>query len=192
LAFVTGDCEGGVALIDRALVLNPNLASAWNASGWVRTFLGEADTGIEHLARAMRLSPLDPLMFMMHHVTGLAHFVAGRYVEALSWARLALRENPDFLATLRLAAASAVLLGDLEQAKSAIAHARELDPALLVSPKSPTWIAMLIEDLVRRYGLKKSVEWSPLYKLNRLCHVGGVGPQTPAASLHCTLAFSMT
>lgn len=63
---------------------------------------------------------------------------------------------------------------------------------ILVSPKSPTWIAMLIEDLVRRYGLKKSVEWSPLYKLNRLCHVGGVGPQTPAASLHCTLAFSMT
>jgi adenylate cyclase len=133
LAFVTGDCEGGIALIDRALVLNPNLAAAWNASGWVRTFLGDADTGIAHLARAMRLSPLDPLMFMMHHVTGLAHFVAGRYAEALSSARLALREQPDFAATLRLAAASAALFGDLEQAKSAIARACELDPALRVS-----------------------------------------------------------
>ena len=53
-----------VALIDRALVLNPNLAAAWYASGTVRAFRGgEPDLAIEHLARAMRLSPLDPLMF---------------------------------------------------------------------------------------------------------------------------------
>jgi len=133
LAFVTGDCEGGIALIDRALILNPSLASAWHASGWVRTFLGEPDTGITHLGRAMRLSPLDPLMFMMHHVAALAHFVAGRYVEALASAKLTLQEHPDFLATLRLAAASAALLGDQEQARSAITRACELDPALRVS-----------------------------------------------------------
>ena len=47
-------------MIDRALLLNPNLAVAWNASGWVRTFLGETDVAIEHLSRAMQLSPLDP------------------------------------------------------------------------------------------------------------------------------------
>jgi hypothetical protein len=29
LACVTGDLEGGVALIDRALALNPNLTTAW-------------------------------------------------------------------------------------------------------------------------------------------------------------------
>ena len=72
LAYVTKDCEGGIALIDRALALNPNLAAAWIASGWVRSFLGETDMAIEHIQRAMRLSPLDPLMFVMYHVTALA------------------------------------------------------------------------------------------------------------------------
>ena len=65
LVYVANDAEGGAALVDRALVLNPNLAAAWTASGWVRTSLGETDTVIEHMARAMRLSPLDPLTFSM-------------------------------------------------------------------------------------------------------------------------------
>ena len=65
LAYVAGDPEGGAALIDRALTLNPNLTAAWYASGWVKAFLGQTDLAIEHVARAMRLSPLDPLMFLM-------------------------------------------------------------------------------------------------------------------------------
>lgn len=133
LAFVTGDREGGVALIDRALALNPNLAAAWNASGWVRTFLGETDLAIEHLERAIRLSPLDPWMFMAHLVTALAHFVAGRYPDAVSWAAKALREQPNFLGTTRLVAASHALAGQLGEARIALERARELDPGLRVS-----------------------------------------------------------
>ena len=38
LAYVAGDLEGAIALIDRALVLNPNLAVAWYASGWVKAY----------------------------------------------------------------------------------------------------------------------------------------------------------
>lgn len=63
LGYVTGDLEGGAALIDRALALNPNLTTAWYTSGWVRAFLGQTDLAIDHVARAMRLSPLDPLVF---------------------------------------------------------------------------------------------------------------------------------
>jgi TolB-like protein len=133
LAFVTGDCEGGIALIDRALAINPNLAAAWNASGWVRTFLGETDVAIEHIQRAMRLSPLDPLMFVMYHVTGFAHFVASRYGEAALWAGKALREQPNFLAAIRLSAAGHALSGHLDQARNAVVRARELDPAMRLS-----------------------------------------------------------
>ncbi|PWT77639.1 MAG: CadC-family transcriptional regulator [Acidobacteria bacterium] len=133
LAFVTGDCEGGIALIDRALALNPNLAAAWNASGWVRAFLGETDVAIEHIQRATRLSPLDPLMFVMHHVTGLAHFVAGRYREAALSAGKALREQPNFLASVRLSAVSHALSGHLDQARNCVVRARELDPAMRLS-----------------------------------------------------------
>jgi TolB-like protein len=38
LAYVGGDVEDGAAAIDRALVLNPNLAAAWHFSGWVRVY----------------------------------------------------------------------------------------------------------------------------------------------------------
>jgi TolB-like protein/class 3 adenylate cyclase len=38
LAFVGRDLETGAALIDRALVLNSNLADAWHWGGWVKPF----------------------------------------------------------------------------------------------------------------------------------------------------------
>ena len=100
LGYVAGDVEGGAALIDRALVLNPNLAAAWTASGCLKTFLGDSDMAIEHLARAMRLSPLDPLMFFMRGFTALAHFLAGRYDEAWPLADRASREQPYFLSVI--------------------------------------------------------------------------------------------
>jgi TolB-like protein len=133
LAYVTGDLEGGVALIDRALAVNPNLTTAWYASGWVRAFLGEIDLAIDHLARAMRLSPLDPLMFLMQSGTGLAYFVAGRYSEAVEWAAKANREQPSFPGPIRNLVVSNALRGDLEQARRALARARDLDPDLRIS-----------------------------------------------------------
>ena len=41
LAVVARDLGRGAALIDRALVLNSNLAEAWSFGGWVKIFLGE-------------------------------------------------------------------------------------------------------------------------------------------------------
>ena len=61
--------------VDRALVLNPNLAAAWNRQRLGENLnLGERETVIEHMARAMRLSPLDPLMFFMQAVTAIESF----------------------------------------------------------------------------------------------------------------------
>ena len=134
LGYVAGDLEGAVALIDRALVLNPNLAAAWYASGTVRAFRGgEPDVAIEHLKRAMRLSPFDPFMFTMQGVTAFAHFFAGRYDEASAWAEKAFWERPNILATLRVAAVSNALAGRLEDARKAVARALELDPDMRLS-----------------------------------------------------------
>ncbi len=62
LAYVVRDLEVGAALIDRALVLNSNLAEAWLYGGWAKNWLGEPEAAIERFARAMRLSPFDPRM----------------------------------------------------------------------------------------------------------------------------------
>jgi len=133
LAYVVRDLDDGAAFVDRALLINPNSASGWFCSGWVKVWGGELDRAIERYAHAMRLSPIDPAISGMQVGTAHAHFFAGRYDEALSWAKMALRERPDFHTALRIAAASSVLAGRAEEARRSIARLLEIDPALRIS-----------------------------------------------------------
>ena len=133
LAFFVRDLGVGAALIDRALVLNSNLAEAWHFGGWAKNWLGEPKTAIERFARAMRLSPFDPRMSGMRAGTAAAHFFLGRYDDAASWAEMALQDNPDFQPGLRYAAASNAMAGRPEQAHKAEARLRLLNPTLRVS-----------------------------------------------------------
>jgi TolB-like protein/class 3 adenylate cyclase len=133
LAFVVGDLDHGVAFIDRALLLNPNLAVAWSWSGWARIYLGEYKVALEQFAHSMRLSPLDPFVSAAQAGIALVHFCTGRYDKASSWAEKALLENSNYHPALRVFAASNALAGRLEDAQKAVARLRELDPTLRVS-----------------------------------------------------------
>ena len=127
------DIEYGDALISQALVLNPNLASAWLFSGWAKASLGEPEVAIEHVTRAMRLSPNDPLRFSMFCALGLAHFIAGRYTQALAVAEAAARDRPEYVHPICIVAASAALAGRPEVAEKAIVALRQLDTTLRIS-----------------------------------------------------------
>jgi adenylate cyclase len=160
LAFVVRDLEVGAALIDRALVLNSNLAEAWSWGGWMKNWLGEPEPAIERFARAMRLSPLDPRVTAMRAGTAHAHFFLGRYAEAASWAAMAVQDNPDFQTGLRIDAASNAMAGRPEQAHKAVARLRQLNPALRVStlkdvlgPYRRADDLLRLEEGLRRAGL---------------------------------------
>jgi len=152
LAYVVGELDTGVAFIDRALLLNPNLANAWNVSGWVRVWRGEPEVAIEHLVRATRLSPLDPLTNRTRTTTAHAHFFAGRYDEAASWAAMTLREWPDYQTALRIAAASYALAGRLQEAGSARERLQKLDPGLRISNLEDELGPYHQRDYVARYA----------------------------------------
>jgi tetratricopeptide (TPR) repeat protein len=111
LAHLAGDVDGGIVLIDSALVLNPNLASAWFLGGFLRAWNGDPDGAIEHFARAMRLSPLDPEMYRMQAGMAVAHLFAGRFDAASSWAEKSFRHMPNFLMVVGIVAASHALAG---------------------------------------------------------------------------------
>jgi adenylate cyclase len=128
LGWTFGELADAAALIDKALALNPNLARAWNQSGWIRIWLGNPDLAIEHLARAMRLSPLDAQFHTMESATAGAHLRAGRYAEASLWAERALRDQPNSLDAARLLAVSRALAGDLEKAKQAVQRMLHIAP----------------------------------------------------------------
>lgn len=133
LGHLAGDLDGGIALIDRALLLNPNLAPAWFLGGFLRAFRGETDGAIEHFAHAVRLSPLDPEMFRMQAGTALAHFFAGRFDTASAWAEKAVQNLPSFLIAVALVAASHAKAGRMDKARPAMQSLREFDPSLRVA-----------------------------------------------------------
>jgi len=133
LAHLAGDLDGGIALIDRALVLDPNLASAWFLGGFLRVWHGEPDSAIEYFARAMRLSPLDPEMYRMQAGMAVAHLFAGRFDAASSWAEKAFRDLPSFLMVVGIIAASHALAGRTDEARRAMNHLRQLDSTLRIS-----------------------------------------------------------
>jgi tetratricopeptide (TPR) repeat protein len=133
MGYILHNLEAGADLLDRALVLNPNLAVAWWQSGWVRSWLGEPTVSLQQIEHAMRLSPLNPSIYNMRTATASAHFVAGRYDEASAWADKALRDDPGSGPAARLAAVSLALAGRLEQAQKAMAHVLRIDPALRMS-----------------------------------------------------------
>jgi TolB-like protein/class 3 adenylate cyclase/tetratricopeptide (TPR) repeat protein len=133
LAYLAAEVETGAAYIDRAIVLNPNLAAAWSVSGWLRIYLGEPANAIERLERSGRLSPLDPIAYMGYAGMALAHLLADRYDEAVSWAAKARNEQPNWATSLRVAAIAYALSDRLVEAREAMARLREIDPTLRLS-----------------------------------------------------------
>ncbi len=93
-SYVIGDLATADRLIADALSLDPNYAWGWLVSAWIKGWAGEPEIAIDHAARAMRLSPADPHTFTMRTATAAAHFVAGRYDEALAWAEAVTWERP--------------------------------------------------------------------------------------------------
>jgi TolB-like protein/class 3 adenylate cyclase/tetratricopeptide (TPR) repeat protein len=157
LARAAGDLDNGIAFLDRAIEINPNLAAAWGFSGRARVYRGEHKIAIEHLARAMRLSPLDWETYGFQGSTAYAHLFAGRYDEASIWAEKAIRENPNFLPVCIIAAASNALAGRMNEAKIALERLRRIDPSLRTSNLKNALFFRRPEDMAKlTEGLQKA------------------------------------
>ena len=158
LALVGDDVDAGGALVERALRLNPNLMDAWLSSGLIRLMLRDWSLAIEHFAHAMRLSPFDPLLFMMQQGTATGYFFTGRYDQAAEWSAKSLGENPNNASCWRITAASNALLGRQAQAQKAVLRLQQIDPGVRISTikypllPRPSELAKMEEGL-RKAGL---------------------------------------
>jgi adenylate cyclase len=157
LAVFAGQLDEAAALMDRALALNPNLARAWNLSAWIRIWLGQPEKGIEHVMRAMRLSPLDLAFHAMEQVAAFAYLRLDRYDDAIVWAERSVHRRPDYPDALRALAIAYALSGQLEKAQQAVQRLLKLTPGARISTNTPIQVSpehrALFADALRKAGM---------------------------------------
>jgi adenylate cyclase len=132
LAYFGEDIGAMMALIDRALALNPNYARGWQASGAVRVWAGEHDIAIEHVNAALRLSPRARVGTSLF-VIGGAHFLSRRFDEAVPKLLLAIQDGPSFPLAYRWLAACYAHMGRLDEARAIVQQLRSITPVVVSS-----------------------------------------------------------
>jgi len=128
-----GEVEEGAALVSRAINLDPNLVIARYSRGGGHLFLGDVDAALEQFHVAVRLSPLDPLLFFAQTGIAYAHFIAGRYDDGASWARSAVLQRPNYLDAQFILAACFAMSGRVEEARVICARLVQLKSTLRIS-----------------------------------------------------------
>jgi adenylate cyclase len=133
-ALVYFDCqyERAIAMADRAVALNPNLASVWLIRGWVLRLCGKPEESIKSFSRALQFSELDPARFGAYSGISYGCFQLGRYEEGCVWAAKALQKYENSLYLIALIV-NAVRAGREDEARSAVARLLRVAPGSRVS-----------------------------------------------------------
>jgi adenylate cyclase len=143
----------------RAIDLNPNFAAAYGYLGFTLTMANRSDEAIAYLEQAIRMSPQDPQNAIFNMALGVAHFLASRYAEAISFARKAIQQRGGVTSAHRIYIASLAQAGQIEEARVALQHLRELMPNISIAwceqhvPYLPGPMAKFLEGL-RKAGLE--------------------------------------
>jgi adenylate cyclase len=119
-----------LAMVDRALRLNPSFARGWHASGCMRVFAGQPDLAIQHVEKALQLSPRARVGWSFA-VLGWAHFCAGRFEEAIQKLLFAIQEDPNYALPYRFLAASYAHSGRIDEAREIVARLRAMGAVVM-------------------------------------------------------------
>ena len=134
-AFMVGDSETEIEMADRAVALNPNSHLAWRGRGWVHRIAGLSEEAVRSFERAIRLSPLDPLLHHAFVGMGLALIELRRFDEAIVAGKKARRHNPSYAGACQCLASAFAHLGRDAEAREAAARVLEVDPAFTISAR---------------------------------------------------------
>jgi adenylate cyclase len=119
-------------LVDRAVVLNPNLGSAWQIRGWVSIMRGEGQCAFESFTTVLRLDPIDPARAGAWAGLACAHNVLGDFEAGYEWATRAVEAETEMW-TLAYFVINAVPAGRMQEARAAVRKMLELKPTAKLS-----------------------------------------------------------
>ena len=132
LTYLGRQYERGLALVDQAVALNPNLAVAWYSRGWVALMCDAPEASVDSFERMIRLSPLDELRLGAWNGTSFAHFSLERYDEGCAVAARALQFSKT-AHTWSAFIVNAVGAGRIREAEEAVAALLATRPGFSVS-----------------------------------------------------------
>ena len=135
VAFTRRQTEEAVQQFQRSIDLNPNFAAAHGYFGWALALDGQSDRAIPHLEQAIRMSPHDPQNAIFFVGLAAAHYLTGRYSEAVNFGRRAVQHRSTFTGGHRILCASLAQAGQLAEARVALQRLKELQPEI-----STAWI----------------------------------------------------
>jgi len=133
LAYFGEDIDAMMALVDRALALNPSFARGWYSSGVLRRWAGQPEVAIEHVETALRLSPRARVGTSLATL-GSAYFISRRFDEAVRKLVLAIQEDPSFPDSYRYLAVCYAHMGRLDEARAILQQLKGISS--VVAPRS--------------------------------------------------------
>jgi adenylate cyclase len=139
---MSGDAEGALAEIERALAMSPNLASAYGSLGDTLTWSGYPKEGLAALHRYFRLDPRSPMMAVGLQQMTAAHYFCGEYEAAVAAAKRVIRSYPEYPFSWRWLAAALGQLNRTEEARQAFDKALAVSPAsfdVFIRRRAPWW-----------------------------------------------------
>jgi DNA-binding SARP family transcriptional activator/TolB-like protein len=126
------DFDTALHYFDRALRLNPSLASNWAFSSLTYSYIGEPDIALKRLERYRELVPLDPYSFFFETCYTIAYVFKGDYERAVIVGRRAVTAVPDFINAYKPLIAALGHLGRGEEAKPYVDKLLSLEPNFTV------------------------------------------------------------
>lgn len=157
--FLMRRTDEAVEEFQRALDINPNFAAAHGYLGSALAFNGQSDEAIPHSEQALRLSPHDTQNAIFNVGLAAAHYLAGRYAEAIGCARKAVQQRSGWPPGYRQYCASLAQAGQLDEAYAVLGRLKELQPDISIawieqnSPLQPGPMAKFLEGM-RKAGLE--------------------------------------
>jgi tetratricopeptide (TPR) repeat protein len=101
-------------------MINTNAAAVLAFDALTRCVCGSYDTAIEHAEKALRLSPLEPLVYHAALALALSCLLSGRPEEAVAHARKAIEGNRNFVFPYCILALASARLGRPDEAAQAV------------------------------------------------------------------------
>jgi adenylate cyclase len=132
LAHFGEDIDAMIALVDRALTLNPSFARGWYVSGVLRTMASQHDLAIAHIETSLRLSPRERMgvpLFLL----GQAYFLKHAFDEAAAKLLLSIQSNPGHSPSYRTLAVCYAHMGRLDEAHAIVARLRAITSEVVPS-----------------------------------------------------------